>query len=68
MTDWNAYGDEGLPALAEAGVSWIAPGSMEKAFVLPLKEAIDSGEIAREDMIQNITNLIQTISKQMGRK
>ncbi|KQO05877.1 glycoside hydrolase family 3 protein [Paenibacillus sp. Leaf72] len=63
MTDWNGYGDEGMPALVNAGVSWIAPGRPDDSFVTPIEQAIKTGELSKGRIQMNLVNLINIIRK-----
>lgn len=63
MTDWNGYGDEGMAAPLAAGISWLAPGSPDDAFVLPIESALKSGELSRARVQKNLVDLIKVVLK-----
>lgn len=63
MTDWNGYGDQGMPALLDAGICWIAPGSPDDTFVKPIVEALQSGELSRARVQRNLVNLVKVMLK-----
>lgn len=61
MTDWNGYGDEGIPAIVKAGVGWVAPGSPDDSLVLPLVQAAEAGEITKALLQRRAVQLIRVI-------
>lgn len=66
MTDWNGYGDQGFPALLDAGVSWIAPGSEDDSLVIPIKQALESGVLVRERIQDNAVRFVKILAKHQG--
>lgn len=63
MTDWNGYGDQGMAALADAGVSWMAPGGSDDTLVTPIAEGIASGKLSRARLQRNIVDLVKIMVK-----
>ncbi len=61
MTDWGGYGDEGLDGAIDAGIGWIAPGSMDEDFPKAIEEALDKGTLSREKTQKHAAALIGTL-------
>ena len=63
MTDWNGYGTGDIPALINAGVSWIAPGGMDDSLVEPIVTALNNGTLSRGRIQNNLVYMIKAIAK-----
>lgn len=63
MTDWNGYGDQGFPALLNAGISWIAPGSVDDTFVYPIAEALENGSLNRGVVQRSLVDIVRVLVK-----
>lgn len=63
MTDWNGYGNLGLAALLDAGVSWIAPGGTDDALIEPIVEALKNGTLNRGTLQRNLVWMVRILSR-----
>ena len=63
MTDWNGYGNLGFAALADAGISWIAPGGMEDELVQPMVGALQNHTLHRAQVQENAVRMVKVLIK-----
>lgn len=63
MTDWGGYGNQGPEAMADAGVSWIAPGSEDDTLTAPIERALKENRLSRARLQNNVCRLIRVLLK-----
>lgn len=61
MTDWNGYGDEGVPAIVRAGIGWVAPGAPDDTYVAPIVEAVERGELSKALLQRRAMQLLKVV-------
>ena len=63
MTDWGSSTCCPAVPTAQAGNSWVAPGGMDDAEVLPMVEALADGTLDRERVRRNVCDMYRVIAK-----
>ena len=63
MSDWGGANSCPGGAPAQAGLSWVAPGSMDDSTVTPILEALNEGRLDRERLRANVRDLFRIIIK-----
>lgn len=63
MSDWGGANSCPGGAPAQAGLSWVAPGSMDDSTVTPILDALNAGKLDRERLRANVRDLFQTVIK-----
>jgi len=63
MTDWGGGNSCAGGAPAQAGLAWIAPGSMDDSTVTPILEALQSGKLDRERLKANVRDIMRILAK-----
>lgn len=63
MTDWGGGNSCVGGAPAQAGLSWIAPGSMDDSTVTPILEALQSGKLDRQRLRANVRDMFRILIK-----
>ena len=63
MTDWGGGNSCAGGAPAQAGLSWIAPGSMDDSTVTPILEALQSGKLDRQRLRANVRDMFRILIK-----
>lgn len=65
MTDWNGYGDQGMNGALDAGISWLAPGSVDDTLVTPIVEALENGKLSRARLQRNLVDMVKILIRYM---
>ena len=63
MTDWGGGNSCPGGAPAQAGLTWIAPGSMDDTFVTPILEALGDGRLDKERLRANVRDMMRVLIK-----
>lgn len=63
MTDWGGGNSCAHGAPAQAGLSWVAPGSMDDSLVTPILEALQSGRLDRQRLMANVRDMMGVLIK-----
>ena len=63
MTDWGGSNSCPGGAPAQAGLSWVAPGSMDDSTVTPILDALNDGKLDHERLRANVRDLFRIIIK-----
>ncbi len=63
MSDWGGANSCPGGAPAQAGLSWVAPGSMDDSTVTPILEALEAGKLDRERLRANVRDLFRVVLK-----
>lgn len=61
MTDWGGGNSCPGGAPAQAGLSWIAPGSMDDSTVTPILEALQNGKLDRQRLLANVRDMLRVL-------
>lgn len=61
MTDWGTYSTVDTVDMANAGISWITPGSDDDTYTKPLNDAIMNGRITVERLKENVYYLLKAL-------
>ncbi len=62
MTDWGTGMNHPNEQIAQAGNSWIAPGSMDDRHVKPLMKALERGTLDRERLRRNVYDMVGALA------
>ena len=65
MSDWGGGNSCSGGAPAQAGLSWIAPGSMDDSTVTPILEALHNNQLDRERLRANVRDMFHILIKYM---
>ncbi len=68
MTDWGTGMMHPNDQIAQAGNSWIAPGTMNDKHVKPLLKGLAGGTLDRERLRRNVYDLVSILAAQMRKK
>lgn len=63
MTDWGGGNSCHGGAPAQAGLSWIAPGSMDDSTVTPILETLEAGRLDRQRLQANVRDMLRILIK-----
>ena len=63
MSDWNSYNSSDCVSMVRAGVSLLTAGTDDDTYTKILLEGLFNGEITREELIRNISYIIEIEAK-----
>ena len=63
MSDWGGTSGCAGGAPAQAGLSWVAPGSMDDREVTPILDALNDGRLDRERLRANVRDMLRIVIK-----
>lgn len=61
MTDWTSYESASVAQMAEAGNSWITPGSEDSTYTDLIEKAVAHGQVSVAQLQENVRRLIYAL-------
>ena len=63
MTDWTTYDTVDVAAMAEAGNSFITPGTQDDTYVRPILEGLEKGTVSIRRLREDAAWIIRTLAR-----